>query len=233
MSDRSQNGQFVVLACCAVVVVLHQATHWPWFIEDAAICFAYARNIATGEGAVPFPGGERIEAYSDPLWVALLALFHFLGVDGWTASKPLGMAFGVAALWPVWRLARIALPDHRGAGALLAPILLSLNAQFAIWSASGLENGLFGFLLAMALWRSSLEARDGGPPWSAGWFLLLAWTRPEGLLYAAAGGLWFWIAAHRAGRGLRPVLLWVAAFWGPSLALEALRIAYFLSLIHI
>ncbi len=216
-----------VLLLCVVIAVVHQATKWDWFIDDAAICFAFARNIAMGEGVVPWPGAERIEAISDPLWVALLAVFYGIGLDGFEIAKPLGMLFAVPTLFVTWRLARHAMPEHHGPGALLAPLLLAISAQFAIWSASGLENALFCFLLATAMWRTLEETRHGGFPWSSFWYLLLAWTRPEGVLYAAVGGFWFLVGSLETARGLRRVGTWLLVFWVPSLLLEAARYAYF------
>lgn len=47
----------------------------PFYIEDAGISFAYARNLAQGDGLVSYPGGERVEGYSNALWVFLLEPF--------------------------------------------------------------------------------------------------------------------------------------------------------------
>ena len=53
--------------------VYHQFQLWNWFIEDAAISFSYARNLADGGGLVTSVGHERVEGYSNPSWVFLLA----------------------------------------------------------------------------------------------------------------------------------------------------------------
>ncbi len=219
-------ARLAVVAACAVAAVAHQATHWHWFIEDAAISFAYARNLIDGFGLVPFPGGERVEAVSNPTWVALLALFQAVGLDGFTIAKPLAAGLTAWTVYAVWRIASLALPDHRGPGALVACVALAASAQHAIWSASGLENALFAALLAGMVWRIALEARDGGAPWSALIALLLAWTRPEGLAYAATAGAWYAAATWRS-RGWRPAAVWAAAVLLPSLVLEGLRLAYF------
>jgi len=216
-----------VLLLCVGIAAAHQAVRWDWFIDDSGICFAYARNLATGEGAVPWPGGERIEAVSDPTWVLLLTVLYWVGLDGMVVAKPLAMVLGAITLFLTWRIARLALPDHDGAGALVAPVLVALSAQFAIWSASGLENSLFSTLLAAAILRSIADARDGTVPWGSLWWLAIAWTRPEGLLYAAVGGFWFLVWTVRDGRSLRRVAAWLAMFWLPTLGLIALRLWYF------
>lgn len=219
-----------VLAVCAVVMVLHQWAHRDFLIDDAAICFTFARNIAAGEGVVPWPGGERIEAFSDPTWVAILTLFQLVGLTGFQVAKPLAALFGLGTTWLVYRSARLALPEDRASHALFAPAALALSAQFALWSASGLENGLFCLLLALGIERTVVESRAGRFAGSSLAFLALTWTRPEGIAYAACGGFWFLLAAARAHgwRGaVRPVLGWLALFWLPTLALEALRVWYF------
>lgn len=221
MSSRPTHR--AVFAVCVLVMVVHQAVRWGWFIDDAAICFAYARNLANGDGIVPWPGGERIEAVSDPLWIGVLALFHGVGLDGFMVAKPLAMGFGVGTLWIVWQTAQRALPNHRGPGALIAPIALAANSQFAIWSASGLENALFCLLLAGAIHRTTIEPERPGFPWSSVLYLLLALTRPEGLLYAAVGGLFF-----AAGtRDWRRAGTWLATFTVPLGLVEIARIQYF------
>ncbi len=224
---RDRPGRLAVLGLCALTVVIHQASRWGWFIEDAAIVFSYARTLVQGEGVVPWPGAERIEGFSDPTWVLLIAAFQAIGLDGFVVAKPLAMAMGVATVFAVWRLARLALPDHDGEGALFAPVLLAINPQFAIWSTSGLENALFCLLLTVAIHRTLIEIRAGGWPLAALCYLLLAWTRPEGILYAALGGLAFAIGSAHAGRGLRPTATWLAVFWVPSALLELMRLAYF------
>ena len=85
---------------------------WEWYIEDAAISFAYARNWAAGDGLVAFAGGERIEGYSNPLWVALMAFFYLLGVDGFWSSKVMGMVFGGITVVLTYFLATEVLDDE-------------------------------------------------------------------------------------------------------------------------
>src|SRR5687768_4230048 len=193
-------SHLAVLVLCAVAVVLLQRLRWDWYIDDAAICFSYARNIAAGEGIVPWPGGERVEGFSDPTWIVLLVGFEWFGLDGFAVAKPLAMLFSALCVPVVYRTARIAMPDHDGPAPLFAPVALAFNAQFAIWSASALENSLWCLLLAIAVHQTVLNARTGRFFGSSFAWLLIVWTRPEGIVYAAAGAFWFMSSLALRGR---------------------------------
>ncbi len=160
----------------------------PWWIEDAAISFAYARNWVDGYGLVPFVGGEHIEGYSNPLWTFLLGFFYLIGITPWTSAKIMGAVFGCVAQLFAWGIARRALPERQKWAAVLAPFLLGASVQFTLWNASGLENSLFCMLLGAGLYRVIVEVEEDDPrPYSALAFMLLTMTRPDGLAYAGIG----------------------------------------------
>ena len=215
------------IAAGVAVFLGYQWVFRDWVIEDAAISFAYARNWVEGNGLVAVAGGERIEGYSNPLWVALLALFQGLGLDGFDAGKAMACLFGSACVPFAWLLAREALPEGRKDSAWIAPILVGWSAHHAIWSASALENSLFNALVLGGSWQLLRDVRRGGWPWSAAWFLGLGLTRPEGTAYAGLAGLFYLIFTWRDRRSLRPALLWAAAYWVPFGLFEAWRIWYF------
>ena len=49
-----------------------------WIIDDAGISFAYSRSFANGDGLVAQPGAERVEGYSNFLWVLVLTPFFLI-----------------------------------------------------------------------------------------------------------------------------------------------------------
>lgn len=199
----------------------------PFFIEDAAISFAYSVNLVDGEGLVTFPGGERVEGYSNALWVFLIAAFYAVGVPVWTSAKVLGAVFGVVVLPLAYDIARRCRPGRNEDVALLAPIFLAVSPQFVIWNSAGLENSLFCVLLAAGVWRLLVElSGEKSGPWSAVLFALLSMTRPEGMAYAAFAGLAVFLDAV-ATRRVKPLLLWVPAFALPFAAYQAWRYQYF------
>ena len=199
----------------------------PFFIEDAAISFAYARNLMDGEGLVTYPGGERVEGFSNPTWTFLVAAFYGLGVPVWTSSKVLGAVLGLATLPFVAATLRRARPAATDALHLLGPLLLAASPQFVIWNASGLENSLFCLLLAAGVHRALVEMEGGGRwPVSGLLFGLLALTRPEGIAYGGIAAFAFGLDAA-ATRRARPLLAFLGAWLLPVALYTAWRLWYF------
>ena len=217
-----------VLLLLMVVYLLHFIVFSAFFIEDAGITFAYARNFVEGEGFVTYAGGERVEGYSNPLWTFLIALLYLLKMPPFAAAKIMGGLFGAATLPFVYGITKACRPDRNDHVPLLPPLFLAASTTFVIWNASGLENSLFNLLLAAGLYRVLYEGRnEGSKPISALCFLGLAITRPEGIVYAAIAGFFRLILAIRARNVVKPIAAWVAAFWVPFLAYQAIRYSYF------
>ncbi|MEL6347522.1 MAG: hypothetical protein AAFV53_30710 [Myxococcota bacterium] len=225
------------IVLCGVLYVIHYVVYCvpqPFFIEDAAISFAYSKHLAQGEGLVTYPGGERVEGYSNALWTFLIAGWYALGVPVWTSAKLMGALFGLATLPFVYDITRRMRPNKRLDVALLAPLALSLSPQFVIWNASGLENSLYGLLLASGSWRLLIENDDEDRsenrprrwPLSALLFFLMTMTRPEGLMYALIGLFALVLYAIADRRPMR-VLAWVLAFAIPFAGYHAWRYWYF------
>ncbi len=198
-----------------------------WWIEGSEIAFAFARNLAHGAGFVATPGGERVEGFTSPAWLALLTLWQLAGVDGFASSKIMAVLFTAVTIVLSWALAREVLDEDERGAALLAPVLLALNPQFVIWNTSGLELPLFHLLLTAALWRGAVEARRGGRSWSVGLWTLIALTRPEGVLYGWIGAIAACLVAARAGRLRRVASAWGVGFVLPLAALEFARWWFF------
>jgi len=231
-----------------VLIGLLYTTHYliycfpqPFYIEDAAISFAYARNFVDGSGLATYAGGPRVEGYSNPSWTFLVAVLYALGLPLFTTAKVLGWLFGMATLPLAWALTRRALPDredtpfHPDFMALIAPFGLAMSVQFTVWNSSGLENSLFCFLLTLGLYRCVVELEDGGKPYSALVFFLLCASRPEGIMYALiALGLRAWHALFSAegrsttiGQRLWLVGSWVLVLVVPLVAYHGWRYWYF------
>ncbi|MEQ1566771.1 MAG: hypothetical protein ABMA64_14105 [Myxococcota bacterium] len=216
----------VLLLIVLVGAVVHQVVLWQWYVEDTAISFAYARNLIDGEGLVAYPGGERVEGYSNPTWVAVLAALQLVGLDPFTWTKPLQLVLGIGTLPLVWATLREATGKHNDLP-LVALAFLAANSQFAIWSGAGLENGLLDFLIALGFWRTLVEVRTGGTPWSALVWVAVALTRPEGILYSAVAGFCAMVFHLHARRSIASTVAWLVLFFVPWTAYQLVHYWYF------
>jgi hypothetical protein len=212
-SQRDKAHAILVLVATAGVIG-HQAALWRWLVEDSAISFAFARHLIEGEGLVAYRGGERVEGYSNPTWVLLLAFFQLFGADPFQFSKVINLLLGALTVPMVYATVREA-TGPKSDVPVVAAIFLGCNSQFAIWGGAGLENGLLNFLIALGFWRTLVEVTRGGFAWSALIWLLVALTRPEGILYSAVAGLLTMIFRLHARHGLLPTLQWLVLFFVP------------------
>ncbi|MBL8749914.1 MAG: hypothetical protein JNK78_12190 [Planctomycetes bacterium] len=201
------------IAVWSVVVglyCLHAASYGAWIVDDAAISFAYARNLAAGHGPAAQPGVVPVEGFSNALWVLLLALFDAVNAfDPVLTPKLASGAMTAVALVLVWRtVAR----DGQGPAfaASLACIAAACNPALVIWSMSGLENGMlvFGTVVMFTMTRRVFaEGATRSAAVAAGVVAaLLAFVRPDGALWCAA---WPVAASSRAGtqRTARPAIV--------------------------
>lgn len=177
------------------------ALYGRWIVDDAAITFDYARNIALGYGPVAQPFGPIAEGYSNPAWLALLLAGRMIGVFD------RGLLFGIQdyVLYPkllaVFCSAGILFAIHMCArelnrrpwlSTISAGAALAGTSSFVIWSFSGLENSLYALLvtwLAAVLLVASVRGsllRPRVAVLAGGLVFVAALTRPDGLIYLGA-----------------------------------------------
>jgi hypothetical protein len=241
---RRWPGALVAVTVPTAAVGVHALLYGRWIVDDAAITFAYARSIATGEGPVLQPGAEPVEGYSNPAWLALLVLGRWLGLfdrGAWfgvpdLVAFPKLLALGlVAGVFACCYRAASALTRRPVVVTVLAGLVTAAVPAFVIWTVSGLENALLAFAaagLATVLVRAVAAGRLHAP-WTAVWCGLLAalaaLTRPDGLVYVAAFPIVVLLLLRRAelARAARAVALSVLAFAVPVGAYLAWRLATF------
>ncbi|KIG16792.1 hypothetical protein DB30_04136 [Enhygromyxa salina] len=212
---------------------------WLFLCDDAFISFRYARNLGQHGALVynlaPF---ERVEGYTNLLWVLVLGLGDALGLPAHTLAPVLTAAASLAALLLVAlisaQLRRRFGPSKPEPGAdpfesvdLLAPALLATLPEFVVWGSSGLETSfaLSLGLLAVWLWlggRIELAAVAA---------CLAGLTRLDALVWIGAFGLG-WLAVIGLERGPRQipwrrVLIGAALFVIPLLIQLLARKAYY------
>ncbi len=178
--------------------------------EDAFITFRYSRNLALGRGAV-FNPRERVEGYSDFLWMVLLAgCRRWAGLDIPTAARALGAIASLVTLWVVYLLASGSAEGARSdvPTGLIAALLLGSSSGLAAWGSSGMEMSLFVLLCMSALLAAVRRS------WLAAGLLaaLATMTRPEGVLIAGPLAAWILWDTRPVRDGLRAVALGAAGY---------------------
>lgn len=180
-----------------------------WIADDAAITLRTVLNFLAGHGPV-FNIGERVQAYTHPLWFGLLSLVGAIVGNVFFAAMVSSMAASLAALWLLFfALSRSSL------WALFAGLCLLLSSAFMDFAVSGLENPLSYLLLALfgvVLTTHRLDdiARFR---WLALLFSACFLTRPDLVLLIAPGVL------YGAWQVRRPLALLVSALPGIALLL--------------
>ncbi|MBE1499447.1 hypothetical protein H4696_006547 [Amycolatopsis lexingtonensis] len=197
--DAERGWRGTVLTLTLGLSLLHQLL-FATVTEDALVSFRYAQNIADGNGPV-FNPGERVEGYTNFLWLVLIALPRAaFGAEVDTTAVVFGVAATLGcvllAYFLVNRIVAAATPEGaepRAAIGVAAAVLTASAGGLAVYGPSGSEVPLF-VLLVLAV-GYSLAARR---PVVAGVLVAFAvMTSPEGLVVAALGGLWLTGAAAK------------------------------------
>jgi len=120
--------------------------------DDAMISMRYAYNLAHGLGPV-WNAGERVEGYTNPLWVGYMTLFHLLPIPmaqiGYYIQLS-GLIFMAGTLYFVRKVVEIMTGDPL---AMLAAVALTafynpLNS----WSLLGMEVSILALLLTAGVY---------------------------------------------------------------------------------
>ncbi|MDE3016118.1 MAG: hypothetical protein KGI29_04260 [Pseudomonadota bacterium] len=160
-----------------------------YYEDDAFISLRYARNLLDGSGMTWNPG-ERVEGYTNFLFILLEAALGRLDMDLALASRVISFAafFGLLA---VLRRYLCRQPDalHKNAHAALAMAVVGSSVPLLAWCWGGLESVLFA-LFSTAAVCLALEWLEGGASakkaaWLGIMLALATLTRPEGLIFFA------------------------------------------------
>lgn len=208
------------VAGCAVILLLHGPVYFHYTSDDAYISYRYARHLADGLGLVWNPG-ERVEGYSNFLWVLTLAGFSKAGADIVVTGRWLGFALAVVAAGGTYALTTQLLParDGRPAG-VAAALLLASSGPFALWAAAGLETALFACVILAATLLHIRETSGRGLPLSGAAWGVAYMVRPDAPLLFAVSAAWkigeSIVRVRRgdttAGDEVSLLALWAAAF---------------------
>jgi hypothetical protein len=204
-------GRFALWTLCVSWVGLIAWWHRRVVIDDPWITYQYSRHLAEGVGIV-FNPGERIEGFSNPLWMLLHTIPHWLYLEPLSFSRFVSFVLLAALLWVlIMGWTPRALRSNRTEPTITrsgwAAVLVAISASVGVWTMGGLETIqhtvlLTAFVLALAhAWSNPVP----GVQWLAGALGgALVLSRPEGFGFLPLALL---PVIARLGRGWGPLLL--------------------------
>jgi len=179
---REKKTYFLILIAL-IIAVFHQGLFLHWTNDDAYISYRYAENLRAGEGLV-FNPGEKVEGFSNFLWVIILAFFNLLGLPLLWTSKLISFCFSLILIFLIFRTAQAMGLNEFLAG--LCSLAFSLSSSLGYFAMSGLETIFYCLLLLLSVFFNEKyeEEPDKKPLFFLyGALLAAALTRPEGLLF--------------------------------------------------
>jgi len=182
--------------------------------DDAYTSLRYAKDFADGKGLV-FNEGERVEGYTNFLWVLLLSGFYslkklgFANIELPVFAQVLSTFFGITAIWILYFLSKEFNKDEpenifSDIKNYLPPFLFAFSAPMIYWSVSGMETSLFiSFtLLSFLIFLKRRENENLGKLFVMVSFLN-SLLRPEGMIFC--GLLYFYKFIEDFSRGTKNV----------------------------
>ncbi len=174
---------FAVIICCAFLLEQYFMFKLnPYPCEDAYITYRFSQNLAEGNGPV-FNPGERVEGYSNPVWMTMISLAFISGFEMSTFSRAGGFIFNLLSFMLVW-LIPIRFFGISRTSSFVAPVLYILFLPVHFHATSGLETSLYTFLILLLAYVLLSAKEKPCLYYAAGIiFLILSLTRPEGVIF--------------------------------------------------
>lgn len=200
-------------------------TRYFWLDDDQMVSLRYARHLADGLGPV-WNIGERVEGYSNPLWVVIMAAVHRLPLaDAHTALAVKGIAWLLALAVPVLADRLLAALDGgRPWARATLWVTLAGCADLIYWSANGFETTLLTVVFLLVAGRLLREAAGGQSR-----LLTYVWLGTLPVIRSDAQPLWLALALLALGlsRDRRRTLLLLGVAALLPLAHVLWRVSYY------
>lgn len=179
----TRKNLFIGLSLIGIIISAVYSYKLKWLGDDIFIAFRYVQNFVAGNGLV-YNIGERVEGFTDFLWIMLISLFAKLHFDVMNVSIMLGIfsSLGTLIIFTV-----IGFKLCKSKNAFILPFItlaLALNYDYNVWATSGLETSFYSFLLSMTFYIYFFSGfTDRKRFIISGTFLNLAMmTRPDAML---------------------------------------------------
>lgn len=133
--------------------VVIQGERYFSLFDDAMVSMRYASNIASGNGFVWNPGGERVEGVTNLLWTLYMALCHLIPISESKVPLLVQLSGSILLILTVLVVSRLAAIISSGNFfvVITSAFLTAFYYPLIYWTLRGMEVGLLSFLLSLAL----------------------------------------------------------------------------------
>lgn len=138
-------------------MVEKDAAGWPvrvLLMDDAMISMNYARSLVQGCGLVWYCGAEKVEGFTNPLWVLYMAFWHLFHIPENIISLSIAMTGFFTLYFQLYYAAKIAKAYFSEKVAHLTQLALSLFPPSVLWHFLGLETGAVAALITFLAYRT-------------------------------------------------------------------------------
>lgn len=153
-----------ILLWIFIAIIYYQKAFDLKFIQDDAFTsLRYVKNFLNGQGLV-FNPGERVEGYTNFLWVMILSAIKFVSdllnvtINLEELTQILSTFFGVTFLIAVYVLSNRIFNEKKysslfsSAFSFLIVLMVLYTTPFMYWSVSGMETSLFATLTIISIY---------------------------------------------------------------------------------
>ena len=142
--------KFHLISLLAISLLLFTILHNSWVGDDAMIMFRQVWNLLSGDG-ITFNFGQRVQAFSHPLWFWIISLFGFITRELFLTTTLVSVALSLSS---VLILVRTEYVLNKNNLIWVTPIVfLPFSWAFIDYSTSGLENALSYLLVSILLYN--------------------------------------------------------------------------------
>jgi arabinofuranosyltransferase len=143
-----------LIAVCSLFFFCFVLMRTAWLADDASFTIRSVLNWINGYGPV-LNIGERVQAYTHPLWFLVLSLFTLITNNVFFSIFFLSISLSLLNLWILIRCISSYL-----AGCILAVVALLFSKAFIDYSSSGLENPLAHLFILLSCYYAFVFSKN-------------------------------------------------------------------------
>ena len=147
VDKKKRNLAILLLFVLGLALRLFLLCHSNYTADDSFITYRYAENVSAGAGFVYNPG-EKVLGTTTPLYTLLLSLLIKTGLD----TNSLGKGINILADCLAGVLIFLLLMNYKFCFAFLASLFYLFFPRVMVWSISGMETGLYLFLISLSFY---------------------------------------------------------------------------------